>query len=77
MRLLVLLIEFSPFLSLSLPVAPFTLAFECGFNAPISRLRLCVNLSEAARGEICLITTLTQINKEKFPTKQCYMTKQM
>ena len=37
-----------------LTVAPFTLAFGWSFNTPIPCLRLSVNLSEAARGEISL-----------------------
>ena len=35
-------------------VAPFTQAFGCSFSTPIPRLRLSVNLSEAARGSISL-----------------------
>ena len=41
--------------STHLTVAPFTLVFGCSFSMPIPRLRLSVNLSEAARGEISLL----------------------
>ena len=41
-------------LELQLLVAPFRLTFGRGFSTPIPRLRLSVNLSEAARGEISL-----------------------
>ena len=34
-------------------VAPFTLAFGCSFSAPILRLRLSVNLSEAVGVYFC------------------------